>query len=314
MSAIYQPAPGRPRQGFTLIELLVVIAIIGVLVALLLPAVQKVREAANQASCRNNLKQIGLTLQHYHDTHESFPPAYLYTSREDGKKSGPYAIDTTPGWGWGSFLLPYLDQDPLWKAIDLQIGIEFPDFDAVRTAILRVFVCPTDNYTGVYDVEDPWGKVLCRAATNSYAACYGRYAPIGEMPGDGTGIFYRNSKVRIADVTDGLSQTLAVGERAAQFVRTPWAGAVPKAVVVTSPGVNTYGSYMEESPVQVMASFGDFLNSPYSSPYCFYSPHPQMGLFVYGDGSVRPLTFQVPFDVLSAKATRAGDETVPEDW
>ncbi|HEV3202893.1 MAG TPA: DUF1559 domain-containing protein, partial [Gemmataceae bacterium] len=107
------------RTAFTLIELLVVIAIIGALIALLLPAVQKVRDAANRAKCVNNLKQIGLGCHHYHESFTSLPPGYL--------ASMPYldgATDTAPGWGWGTFLLPYIEQENLFRSIRLNLPIE----------------------------------------------------------------------------------------------------------------------------------------------------------------------------------------------
>jgi hypothetical protein len=301
--------PARRRiPAFTLIELLVVIGIVGVLIALLLPAVQKVREVANQVSCRNNLKQMGLALHHYHDARQCFPSGYLYTPPDTDPRR-PFGLHTSPGWGWASQLLSYLDQEPLNRMIEWQVGLEDQRFDPVRTAPLKVFVCPSDRSTGVYTVEDPYGAPICPAATNSYAACYGRYGPIGELPDDGTGLFFRNSKIRVSDISDGTSATMAVGERAALFVRAPWAGAVTMSMVSTTEGAPVYGSYLEESPVQVLATFGDRLNSPFSTPYCFFSPHPQFGLFLFADGSVRRLDFSIEVDVLGDLATRAGGET-----
>src|SRR5689334_10383355 len=106
-----RPRPLLHRPGFTPIELLVVIAIIGVLIALLVPAVQKIREAANRASCQNNLHQIGLALHQYHGSEGTFPPGYICQVQTNPDI-------TSPGWGWAALLLPYVEGDNLARNID----------------------------------------------------------------------------------------------------------------------------------------------------------------------------------------------------
>src|SRR5579871_3306307 len=136
------------RPAFTLIELLVSIGIIGVLLGLLLPAVQRVRESANRTHCLNNLKQIGLALHNYEGTSGCFPPAYQLTSGQDSGTSYGIAYpddgsNGLPGWGWGTLLLPYLEQEPLYKSLHLDLpcwATENAPF--VRTK-LSVFLCPS---------------------------------------------------------------------------------------------------------------------------------------------------------------------------
>jgi prepilin-type N-terminal cleavage/methylation domain-containing protein len=298
----------RRRRGFTLIELLVVIAIMGVLVALLLPAVQRAREAANRASCQNNLKQMGLALQHYHQSHSCFPPAFSFQQPEGG--APPWA--TAPGWGWAAYLLPYVEQEALARQVKFQVPIHDPLHEAVRLNPLRVYTCPSDRNTGAYTLFDQFSQPVVAASTTSYASNYGYGFEIGERPDDGSGVFFRNSRVRVADVIDGASNTLAIGERGALFARTPWAGAIDGGTVMVTPGAPVYGNIVEEPPVQAMASVNGMtpLNHPESNPYLFFSPHTGTVLFSFVDGSCRPLGIQVPVEVLKALATRAQGEPV----
>jgi len=185
----------RSRRGFTLIELLVVIAIIGVLVALLLPAVQAAREAARRSQCSNNLKQIGLAMHNYHSALDVFP-------------LGTSAAPNT-GWGqWGSLsmLLPYLEQQPLYAASNFSLGpVEGPGDTANRTVVntlVNSFLCPSDGNAGP-------------TRRNSYYGSIGTttdWRNNGTDAKDSTGVFARRKSYGLRDITDGSSSTIAYSE------------------------------------------------------------------------------------------------------
>ena len=168
----------RPKEGFTLIELLVVISIIGVLIALLLPAVQAAREAARRAQCVNNLKQMGLALFNYENGIGAFPPGYI-----DYQNNPIYTpdLDMGPGWGWAAMLLPYIEQQPLYNSINFSLGITVtsnPATAANSTAVvtsLAVFQCPSDGFNPqpciLYD--STFTNPIATVAHSNYAAACG---------------------------------------------------------------------------------------------------------------------------------------------
>jgi prepilin-type N-terminal cleavage/methylation domain-containing protein/prepilin-type processing-associated H-X9-DG protein len=308
----------RPvRVAFTLIELIVVLAIIGTLIALLLPAVQRVREAANRVRCQNNLKQMGLALHQYHDDLGSFPSGYVWIPMLAGTDPCPNPpgdpTDTDPGWGWAVLLLPYLEQENLCRQIDLQVPATDPRYDTVRATRLPIFICPSDHGAGVYVMISDLGLPMGHAATNSYAACYGSGRRIAQESDTGNGLFFRNSRIRFADIIDGTSHTLAIGERAALFTHTPWVGAPCEGTAHITPGAPTTSTAVGDSPTQPLAETGSHtLNDRAADPDNFFTPHPAAGQFLFADGSVRGVQTQVDLLVFQALSTRAGGEVVPD--
>ena len=218
------PNPNSSRQrAFTLIELLVVIAIIAILIGLLLPAVQKVREAASRMSCSNNLKQIGLGLHNYHDTYLVFPPGFTATAAPGG--------DVSPGWGWSFYILPYVEQENLYRQANQTASVTTSP--VIRQKV-KNYICPSDIQQEPFQVYGPGGVPLTgiTAAPSSYAAFVGgdeTEVTTGDSNGVFHGCFYRNSKTRITDITDGTSHTALVAERACGITQGTWAGALPGA-------------------------------------------------------------------------------------
>jgi prepilin-type N-terminal cleavage/methylation domain-containing protein/prepilin-type processing-associated H-X9-DG protein len=345
---------GKQRRAFTLIELLVVIAIIGVLIGLLLPAVQQVRATAQRIQCQNNLHQIGIALHDYYNTNNCFPPAYVGDSSADGTAYGVTYGDNNrngpTGFAWGVFLLPHLEQDPLYKHFDLKQPCWAPqNAEAARTKV-AVFLCPSasggsdgfaveqatnDRRVGVpfsptiffahshyvtnAGVHQPWGR------TTAYSYDFNIPEPIPENGGKLASIdgpFYRNSRVRTSDVQDGLSQTVFIGEHSSILSNKTWVGVVPGAA--TCPKGN-FPSDCNSGGCLVGAHSGPDThdhpqviihapNHPFGHTDEMYSEHRNGCNVLFGDGSVRFISqFINPFAWV-ALSTRNGGEVVADDY
>jgi prepilin-type N-terminal cleavage/methylation domain-containing protein/prepilin-type processing-associated H-X9-DG protein len=286
------------RPGFTLVELLVVIAIIGVLVALLLPAIQAAREAARASQCKNHLKQVGLAAHQYHDTMGRLPAGWIANQPEGD-----------PGWGWSSALLPYMEQRNLDESIKRHLPIADPMNQAARETVVPVLLCGSDPHPKVFTIfgggeggdEDEAfatnvdsGTAMFRMARSNYVGMFGALE-IEENPAGGDGVFFFLSRTRFAEITDGLSSTLLVGERYAKQGNSVWAGVVE--------GAN-------EAMVRVVGVGDHVPNDPHHHFDDFASYHPGGVHFLFGDGSVQRINSGIDLEVYQAMCTRAGGEAV----
>ncbi len=305
------PKPWVRRSGFTLIELLVVIAIIAVLIALLLPAVQQAREAARRTQCRNNLKQVGLALHNYHDVYLVMPPGYI--SRFDNAGN-----DLGPGWGWAAMLLPQLDQSTLYNQLNLNVGIEHPSNATARVVKLAAMRCPSDS------APDRWQTIqrnpstgvviapICEVASANYIGMFGTFEPgVG-----GDGLFYRNDNLNLRDVSDGTSNTLAVGERSFRLGEATWTGAVTNAVIVPDSSDGVGSGPPEYASSLILGHSGDGYSPGEARSHVnqFYSLHTGGVHFLFADGHVRYLSTSLDYGVYQALTTRANNEPVASDF
>ncbi len=299
------------RRGFTLIELLVVIAVIAILVALLLPAVQAAREAARRSQCVNNLKQIGLALQNYHDSVGILAPGYVSTFDTGGN-------DTGPGWGWAAMLLPQVEQSPLFNAINFNLAVEAQANSTGRLANVSAFLCPSDTTASAFyavnrDVATGAARNnICQVAPSNYVAMYGN----GEPGPDGDGVFFRDSRVGLRDITDGTSQTLVVGERSHRLGEATWTGSVTGALLFPTDNDDIGRYRAETSSGMVLGHVGEGKGpgDRGGDINTFYSLHSAGVNFLFADGHVQFLKTTMAYKTYQALATRAGGETISGDY
>ncbi|MBS0266731.1 MAG: DUF1559 domain-containing protein [Planctomycetes bacterium] len=331
----------KSRRGFTLIELLVVITIIAVLVSLLLPAVQQAREAARRTQCRNNLKQLGLALHNYHTAQQVFPPGYVDRNGDPNRTPDQ---DQGSGWAWTSFLLPHLDQGNVYNQINFNVTIGVGANSQIAQQSLPMCLCPSDIDQQPFAVYDStFSNPVTTLAYSNYVACSGwvecfagaggNPQPDGDADGPtgvygpaGVGMFYRNSKTSAARVRDGLSNTIAVGERISLQAPSTWTGAypggrcpawraaLPPVPFAPPPGLAYDNADWGEAFVLSHCNANHLPNSDYPiyDPDTYHSRHSGGANFLFGDGSVRFISSYVNGATYQALSTVGGAEVVGE--
>jgi len=326
------------RRGFTLIELLVVIAIIAILIGLLLPAVQKAREAANRMSCTNNLKQLGLASHNYHDTYGRFMPGVNVDPTTFPKpQPGVPAIPPMPAPGLSfsmlEAVLPFIEQDNIYKQLNLTIVAPSTkatnsqynpgNCDAPGTpgsTVIKTYICPSDVFTQGQQIQYVTGGKTYYLGGNSYGGCAGIVSFWSDSM-DQKGIFFPNSQIKIADIIDGTSNTLMFGERFHKDDNfdavyapkgTPFGRYTGWAWANYLPGFD----YLFGSCVPINWQFPPVASDPgfvyEDQKMCsFSSGHVGGANFCMGDGSVRFISQTVDLaTVLQPLCTRAGGEVI----
>lgn len=293
----------KPRPGFTLIELLVVIAIIAILVALLLPAVQQAREAARRSTCKNNLKQIGVALHNYHDTFFVFPPGWV---KQD-------AGDDRANWGWQAYILPMMEQGPLYDQLNLGSGnrLSVALANAVQRQAMQQpidsYRCPSDTGPKVNDSASSGGGTAdarripldaADAAQQMAATNYlGTNGSVFPMPLTGSnGGFSQNSRLKMRDITDGTSNFIIAGERSWTINLGGSRNPLCRGGSIFGLGANSTAATEANNQGAALATGAFPINSPIiaaASDECEYgysSRHRGGAQVLLGDGAVRFLS------------------------
>lgn len=299
---IHIPPRKSRLRGFTLVELLVVIAIIGILIALLLPAIQSAREAGRRANCASNLKNIGLALLNYEDVNGRFPYGVKSSAGRD-HATGRAA------WGWGSYILPFLEQEQLYNTmqVDTQelhdLMIDYEQFRQLPQTHLSIYRCPSDdgpelNHERSF-TNNRYGDTPM--ATSNYVAVQGTRWANGDWDSDNStwiterddpwGTFWVDSKTRLSDIRDGTSNTFIVGERCWANNAAIWVG------VRNYNGTGEWGLRQTQGIVNIKP------NAPApEGNRGFSSNHPKGTQFVFADGHVSFIPNTINFDTTGSNA------------
>jgi prepilin-type N-terminal cleavage/methylation domain-containing protein/prepilin-type processing-associated H-X9-DG protein len=307
----------RARQGFTLIELLVVIAIIAILIGLLVPAVQEVREAASRLSCQNNLKQLGLALHNFHDAHKVFP-ASGWTTAGPGNPAGKFV-------GWRALSLPYIEQANLKNLYDF--NVHWWEGRNLNAAVhsLELYQCPSVPVRATVTAAPaqpprPMMTFPAPLAPTDYEAIMGVQATVNRTlyatAATNRSVMYRNARTRMTDITDGTSNTIVLVECAARPLIFRGQAVLPNAqnnqgqgwIDSEGPfsldGSTADGSLQGQGPVLTPRA----LNATNENePYSF---HAGGANFVFADGHIQFLSESIPLEVFAALCTRAAGEVV----
>ena len=304
--------PTLTRRGFTLIEMLVVIAIIGMLVAMLLPAVQKAREAAHQAECTNHLHQIGVALTNYEVKKRVYPPSRLGC---DGYSSGVCANDNDAakvGTSGVVMILPELDQQTLFESFDFKNGpwpINGGNWvDTNGTAIstrLEVFICPSDGVSLPYVGAN-------KAATGNYSLCMGKNGPTYGIDHStkysNNGMFIYRTPLPSSSARDGLSSTIFAGEAIdthKQETQNIWSNG----------GRHLSNGRTTDNPMNTRFDEGNVLDLyGYKCNGAFASRHGGGANFVFGDAHVKFLNENIDMNTYRALSTRAGTDDIKGEY
>ncbi len=294
----------RSRLAFTLVELLVVIAIIGVLVALLLPAVQSAREAARRMQCQSNLKQIALALHNYESTHKKFPPGIVQQQGDPQFVAGATAANTinnTESWAWGAFLLPYIEQNALYESAGIGRGGLLQNAVTQASTPINTYRCPSDGRAPKVRINMGFTVRFGPWALSNYKANCG-HSGCGISGSDG--LFWRSnapgeggtpSDIGFRQIEDGTSNTIAIGEIA--FIRKAngvelrhqaavWAGCVQ----------GQQGNCVDDILATGRAAINHLTNNADQLAESFSSLHSGGGAgFVFADGSVHFLTQNIDY-------------------